>query len=408
MSSFEAGFQFLLERPWASLTSLVVAGLVVYYHLKVVAPVKFICKKGSQLEKLFRKSLPVANEMFKPTIWCFEARFQTIFASVCRAFIPDIPYRREILKLSDGGEVGLDWLDNDKDGSSSEKEYSGPIILFLPGLTGDSQSEYIKSFINVAHRDLNAKCVVFNFRGRGGHAITTPKTYCAANGDDLNEVLCHIKSLHPKAPVMAVGVSLGGILLSNYLSQEGEKARNKLVAAMVISVCFDCFKGTESLEKYGMNRMLNRHLASCLVDSIKEVRHHFDSNALYNLEKVFSSGTIREFDSTFTAPLFGYSDVKEYYTNATIAGKIHKIRVPYLALNAEDDPFQPGDSLPYEEVAQSDYASMLSTKYGGHIGFMEGFFPSRYHFSDRVFQQYAGAVFHHLDEFLTLNQEKAP
>lgn len=96
MSSFEAGFQFLLERPWASLTSLVVAGLVVYYHLKVVAPVKFICKKGSQLEKLFRKSLPVANEMFKPTIWCFEARFQTIFASVCRAFIPDIPYRREV------------------------------------------------------------------------------------------------------------------------------------------------------------------------------------------------------------------------------------------------------------------------------------------------------------------------
>lgn len=72
---------------------------------------------------------------------------------------------------------------------------------------------------------------------------------------------------------MAVGVSLGGILLSNYLSQEGEKARNKLVAAMVISVCFDCFKGTESLEKYGMNRMLNRHLASCLVDSIKEVLH---------------------------------------------------------------------------------------------------------------------------------------
>ncbi|TRY64301.1 hypothetical protein TCAL_02612 [Tigriopus californicus] len=259
MSSFEAGFQFLLERPWTSLTSLVMAGLVVYYHLKVVAPVKFICKKGSQLEKLFRKSLPVANEMFKPTIWCFEARFQTVFASVCRAFIPDIPYRRE---------------------------------------------------------------------------------------------------------------------------------------------------GTESLEKYGMNRMLNRHLASCLVDSIKEVRHHFDSNALYNLEKVFSSGTIREFDSTFTAPLFGYSDVKDYYTNATIAGKIHKIRIPYLALNAEDDPFQPGDSLPYEEVARSDYASMLSTKYGGHIGFMEGFFPSRYHFSDRVFQQYAGAVFHHLDEFRSLNQKE--
>ena len=49
------------------------------------------------------------------------------------------------MKLSDGGEVCLDWIDNGhKDG---DKE---PIVLFLPGLTGDSQSEYIKSFVNVA------------------------------------------------------------------------------------------------------------------------------------------------------------------------------------------------------------------------------------------------------------------
>ena len=41
---------------------------------------------------------------------------------------------------------------------------------------------------------------------------------------------------------------------------------------MVVSICWDCFKGTESLEKSGLNLMLNRHLANCLVDSIKEVR----------------------------------------------------------------------------------------------------------------------------------------
>ncbi len=41
----------------------------------------------------------------------------------------------QILKLCDGGEVGLDWIDNGhKDGDKQ------PIVLFLPGLTGDSQS----------------------------------------------------------------------------------------------------------------------------------------------------------------------------------------------------------------------------------------------------------------------------
>ena len=43
------------------------------------------------------------------------------------------------MRLSDGGEVCLDWLDCEK-----EKNKKHPTVLFLPGLTGDAQSEYIK------------------------------------------------------------------------------------------------------------------------------------------------------------------------------------------------------------------------------------------------------------------------
>ena len=43
------------------------------------------------------------------------------------------------MELSDGGEVCLDWLDCEKG-----KDGRHPTVLFLPGLTGDSQSEYIK------------------------------------------------------------------------------------------------------------------------------------------------------------------------------------------------------------------------------------------------------------------------
>lgn len=64
-----------------------------------------------------------------------------------------------------------------------------------------------------------------------------------------------------------------------------------------------------------------------------------------------------------------------------------------LALNAEDDVFSPGESLPTDEVKRSDFFAMLTTSYGGHIGFMEGLLPTRYHFSDRVFQQFASAIF---------------
>ena len=165
----------------------------------------------------------------------------------------------------------LDWLDDIDSVTVDRDRDRAPICLFLPGLTGDSQSEYIKSFVNVANRQIGARCVVFNFRGRGGHAITTPRTYCASKYDDLNHVLEHIRLLYPSAPVMAVGISLGGIVLGNYLAGEGEAARKLVDASLLISVCFDTFRGTESIEQKGLNILLNRHLANCLVASIKEV-----------------------------------------------------------------------------------------------------------------------------------------
>ena len=72
--------------------------------------------------------------------------------------------------------------------------------------------------------------------------------------------------------------------------------------------------------------------------------------------------------------------------------------MPVLSLNAEDDPFQPGDTIPTDEARQCDHLGVLTTRYGGHIGFMEGLIPTRYHFSDRLFAQYASAVFQNLDE----------
>ncbi len=41
--------------------------------------------------------------------------------------------------------MALDWrVDNHGD------DYQGPVVLFLPGLTGHSQAEYIKSLMAVA------------------------------------------------------------------------------------------------------------------------------------------------------------------------------------------------------------------------------------------------------------------
>ena len=73
--------------------------------------------------------------------------------------------------------------------------------------------------------------------------------------------------------------------------------------------------------------MLNRHLANALVQSIKEMKEQFDDKKMWNLEQVFSSTTVREFDSRFTAKMFGYKDVMEYYADARLADKVGNIKV---------------------------------------------------------------------------------
>lgn len=101
---------------------------------------------------------------FWPTFWCVESRAQTVFASLLRQqVLPKLIYRREMLTLNDGGEIALDWSDHKCDDNA-------PVILILPGLTGASQSEYIKCLVAAAN-NFGARVVVFNNRGLGGVAL---------------------------------------------------------------------------------------------------------------------------------------------------------------------------------------------------------------------------------------------
>jgi len=382
--------QIFQENPMLVVSTIILAITYIYYTWRVVDRPRLHCKKGTPLHSLV-KSMPIVSEEFRPTFWCWEPRLMCMVASLIRGTIPDISYDRELFRFPDGGEVGLDWMRMVDDGPDQ------PIVLFLPGITGSSQSEYIKAMVNVACKD-RARCVVFNFRGRGGLGLKSPRTYCAANTEDLSEILKCLKEKYPSAPIISVGISLGGIILGNYLTDQGDRARDKMVAAMLLSVCFDTFEGTKSLESPGLNLLINRHLATTLVESIKEVKEHFERSRMWDLEHVFSSKTVREFDSRFTAKMFGYKSVTEYYEACRLHSKVGDIRVPTLALNADDDPFQPGESIPREGADNSSHLAILTTRYGGHVGFMDGLIPNTgCFFSDRVFSQYLQGVIRNKD-----------
>jgi len=80
--------------------------------------------------------------------------------------------------------------------------------------------------------------------------------------------------------------------------------------------------------------------------------------------------TVREFDDAITAPQFGYRDAQEYYEAAGAKRVVKAIRVPFLLIAAQDDPFVPLAAT-RASVAQGNPAIVFDApRYGGHCGFV--------------------------------------
>lgn len=94
-------------------------------------------------------------------------------------------------------------------------------------------------------------------------------------------------------------------------------------------------------------------------------------NPNIDVEKVHAVKYLYEFDREVQGPTWGYPTEGAYYRDASSTDSSLAIRIPFLALNAEDDPIAVNEALPRLEVQQSAYNVLCTTSLGGHLSWFE-------------------------------------
>ncbi|KIK62966.1 hypothetical protein GYMLUDRAFT_41265 [Collybiopsis luxurians FD-317 M1] len=339
-------------------------------------------KEGASesLRNLVQDKCPSLFTPFEPTWWLNNGHIQTtfsVFADISK--VDSVWYRRQNLRLVDGGTLGLDFAPIDDSGLSDDT----PIVVILHGLTGGSYEPYIKSVLTHIIKPkekggLGYRAVVPHSRGCGGVPITSTKFYSAGGTDDFRQALIYISHRYPRAILLGLAFSLGSNIMTRYMSEEGEKCR--LSSAAVLANPWDLAANSDILSGTFIGRnVYNNALGTNLMNVAKQ--HHKAlmvdpslpiAKALAPLMSV-SQMTLTNFDQVFLSqvggppPKFPYKTVNEYYNAMSSHESVGGVTVPYLAINSADDPvvqYVPMDG------AGNGYAVMVLTSGGGHLGWL--------------------------------------
>jgi predicted alpha/beta-fold hydrolase len=280
---------------------------------------------------------------------------------------PVVRYRRERVDTPDGDFWDFDWLDAPRAPAGT------PLVVLFHGLEGSSDSHYARSLMAMlAARGWRG--VVPHFRGCGGEPNRSPRAYHSGDHDELDAMLRAVRArVSPATTMYAVGVSVGGSVLVNWLGRVGADAAEFVAAAAAISTPLDLESAGIAIGK-GANRIYTRNFLSTLKPKSLAMAVRFPG--LLDDARIRNARTMYDFDDVVTSLLHGFDGATDYWRRASSKPWLAGIGVPTLVLNARNDPFVPAESLPGSGEASRDVL-LVQPEEGGHVGFLTGPFPGR-------------------------------
>ncbi|EGC48407.1 medium-chain fatty acid ethyl ester synthase/esterase [Histoplasma capsulatum var. duboisii H88] len=244
-----------------------------------------------------------------------------------------------------------------------------PMLVVLHGLSGGSHEIYLRHVIAPLFEAGWAACVL-NFRGCAKSRITSPILYNARATWDVRQLVGWVKEAFPQRRLFGIGFSLGANVLTNYLGEEG--ASCPLSAAVICSSPWNLEVSSKALKRTWMGmEVYSKTMGSNMKNLFEQHVDEISKHPAVNVERVRNIKYLHEFDRELQGPVWGYPTETAYYRDASSIDSIFAIKVPFFAIQAEDDPIAVGEALPYEEIKQTPYGVMCTTSWGGHLSWFE-------------------------------------
>jgi predicted alpha/beta-fold hydrolase len=309
---------------------------------------------------------------FKPAWWLSNCHLQTIYPALFRKAPNPPDYHRERITTPDH-----DFIDIDYCGTSTQ-----PLVILLHGLTGSSQSGYIKG-LQLALFKQGLRSAAINFRGCSGQANNRARCYHSGETGDIHFLYQTLRQREPDTPIAAVGFSLGGNVLLKWLGEQGGNVN--LFAAVAVSVPLLLGICATKLDIGFSKRYRSRLLKELKaymhnkLQHLDSIGHTKDAMKVRELGDLSTINSFWQYDDRVVAKLHGFQDVHDYYQRASSRQYLKSITVPTLLVQAVDDPFMTSEVLPgLDEI--SPLVQLEFTPHGGHVGFISGRIPLRPHY----------------------------
>ncbi|KAH9246701.1 hypothetical protein BASA81_015750 [Batrachochytrium salamandrivorans] len=330
-----------------------------YYASRCVSRGKIHYDGGSpKVLKLLRQCRQVLTSWYFPNPLISNALVQSALAEHVRPEATGLEFTRELLPTRDGGTICLSWasLTTDK----VELKPDAPVLFILPGTNGDELGGwYLKLASKYALLEQGYHVVVYVRRGCGGVPMSNgrPQDYADPlkpnSQSDIALAISHVRERHPDSKMLAMGYSLGGNFLANFLGNG--HGPHPFTAAVCICSPYDVTGLSYWIEhRY---RLVDWVLRKAKADVLRQNRSAIENDLEtmsrgVDVDRICAANSFRmqcELDNLAVWGLAGET-LNQYLDRSSCFNQLGRIDIPTLFINSIDDPVTHDLFIPYDRL----------------------------------------------------------